>query len=107
MLQLVVVHKVAVILGSRHCCLVLAFLVFSASSAIVLRKPFYYSDHSISILLKLSIVVVGSCLWAAIKNLLGIVCFPCKKNVIRFQCGADFPYTYKNCEVFMQNLCSP
>lgn len=77
MLQLVVVHKVAVILGSRHCCLVLAFLVFSASSAIVLRKPFYSSDRSISILLKLSIVVVGSCLWAAVKNLLGIVCFPC------------------------------
>lgn len=74
MLQLVVVHKVAVILGSRHCCLVLAFLVFSifyycSSKAfftlLIIRFP----------LLKLYIVVVGSCLWAAMKNLLGIVFF--------------------------------
>lgn len=63
MLQLVVVHKVAVILGSRHCCLVLAFLLLffeSLFTFLIIRFP----------LLKQYIVVVDSCLWAAVKKLL-------------------------------------
>lgn len=70
MLQLVVVHKVALILGSRHCCLVLAFLLLFFESLFTLLIIRFT-------LLKLYIVVVGSCLWAALKNLLGSVCFPC------------------------------